>query len=189
MSQRTWSLFVFGGLAAAGLSLNVSPGVSRIIESACNLHSSRSQTPPSSSGGAWCEVSRILEIDREIAIKNDLAADLIAGRRTLDEVTNDFLLILRSREIELTAIRCRYQGDSDREKVALTVLKFARGQPGVSDEALARVEAEFHSLFPRATTPTASIAPVSSHERSDAKQNTPGERHYWHEIGPVVSCQ
>ena len=170
MLPRTHHTLVFAGLSAVGLSLVVTPATARIVEQGRRLYANQAQKPPDQPSGPWADISRVLEIDREIAIKNDLAADLIAGRRTLDEVTDDFLLLIQNREVEFAAIRSRYEGESDREKVAQTVLKFASCQEGVSDGDLARLDAEFRSLFPHATAPNAhNAAAPTNQKRSDAK--------------------
>ena len=163
MSRRTRTLLVFAGLVVVGLSLVVAPKVAPLVGLVRDDPADHSPSSPGDLGQMRARTSAaILELDQEIAIKDALASDLVAGRRTLDEVTDDFMLIMESRPVQLTAIRCQYEGGTDREKVARTVLRFASKQPGVSDEDLARLDTDFRALFPDASSVPASNATTTT---------------------------
>jgi hypothetical protein len=93
------------------------------------------------------------DILHRIAIKNDLIAELIAGRTTLPEVTQKFLVMNQSHSEYMTSIRATYPGDTDEEKTAQNVLGYiqaelARETPARRAEILGRLKAQFEAAYP-----------------------------------------
>jgi hypothetical protein len=159
MLRRTRTTRAFVGLTVVGLSLVVTPEIARIVRLAWDDPAGRSSISPRDLDPMRAQgTAATLASEQETAIKNVLISDLIAGRRTLDEVTDDFMIIVENRTVELTAIRSQSEGATDREKVARTVIRIASFQPGASDEAMARVETEFRALFPHTRSVLASNA-------------------------------
>ncbi|WP_439620485.1 hypothetical protein [Gemmata sp.] len=93
------------------------------------------------------------ELLHRIAIKNELIAELIAGRTTLAEVTQKFLVMNQSRSECMTSIRATYPGGTDEEKTAQNVLGYLRDElgrqtPARRAEVLRRLKAEFETAYP-----------------------------------------
>lgn len=93
------------------------------------------------------------EILHRIAIKNQLIAELIAGRTTLDEVTQKFLVMNQSHSEYMSSIRAAYPGDTDEEKTAHNVLGYIRAElerepPARRAEVFGRLRAQFEAAYP-----------------------------------------
>jgi len=58
------------------------------------------------------------QVRRRIAVKDAIADDLLAGRITLNEAVERFAEMLPTRSKHMAAIRDRYPGTTDREKIA-----------------------------------------------------------------------
>ncbi|MBA4190418.1 MAG: hypothetical protein C0467_20720 [Planctomycetaceae bacterium] len=91
------------------------------------------------------------EIQRRIAIKEALIAELIAGRTTLAKVTDQFLVMNQSRPEYMTIIRSSCPGNSDFEKTAHNVIGYANGElsrlpESQQAEIRARLQAELQCL-------------------------------------------
>jgi hypothetical protein len=84
-------------------------------------------------------------IQKRIEIKEALIADLIAGRATLAEVTDEFLHLNESREIYMIALRKSYPCTSDEEIIAHNVIAYTTDRTADSTQRatiLARLECE-----------------------------------------------
>ena len=84
--------------------------------------------------------------------KEDLIRQLIAGRLTLQQVSEEFLRVNRQMEMPevMNQIRLRYAGSGDEEKIARNVLEFVetRWQPGADvGEVRERLHREFADRF------------------------------------------
>jgi hypothetical protein len=93
-----------------------------------------------------------VEIQRRIAIKEGLVADLIAGRTTLACVTEQFLALNQGRPEYMRVIRVTYPGASDFEKSAHNVISYAEGElsrfpAAQQNEARGRLQTELRDLF------------------------------------------
>ncbi|MCE9562794.1 MAG: hypothetical protein K8U57_12175 [Planctomycetes bacterium] len=91
------------------------------------------------------------EIQRRIAIKEALVAELIAGRTTLAAVSDEFLALNRPRQEYMTIIRATYPGNTDEEKSAHNVIGYVTGElvrypQATRDEVLARLQSELQTL-------------------------------------------
>lgn len=62
---------------------------------------------------------------RRIAIKESIVEELLAGRLTLAEATDQFVEMNAARPECLNRIRAEYPGSGDREKTARNVISFA----------------------------------------------------------------
>jgi hypothetical protein len=102
------------------------------------------------------------EIDEEcevilhrIAVKESIAADLIAHRITLAEATERFTILNESRPDYMLAIRSAHPGKTDQEKMARNVISFAQTQAVPADRpALTqRLEAELQQMLLGSTSP------------------------------------
>jgi len=99
------------------------------------------------------------EIQRRIAIKEALVADLIAGRTTLAAVTDEFLVLNQGRPEYMLIIRASYPGETDEEKTAHNVIGYVTRElapypPETRAEVLHRLQTELqaHSWAPKAAT-------------------------------------
>ncbi|HEY8506242.1 MAG TPA: hypothetical protein VIL46_16765 [Gemmataceae bacterium] len=85
-------------------------------------------------------------IDRRLRVKRELVRELIAGERTLAEVTDHFERLNRSAPVVVGAIRRYYPGRDDREKTARHVIRHAEAaladSPSRREEVRARLEEE-----------------------------------------------
>ncbi|WP_439622032.1 hypothetical protein [Gemmata sp.] len=93
-----------------------------------------------------------VEIQRRIAIKEQLVGDLIAGRTTLACVTEQFLALNQGRPEYMRVIRVTYPGVTDFEKSAHNVIGYTEGELGrypaaQQDEVRRRLQAELRDLF------------------------------------------
>lgn len=84
-----------------------------------------------------------------IRVKDGIAAELVAGRITLSEATDQFLALNESRPTQMAVIRETYPGDSDREKTARNVISYSLGHvpPHQREATVNRLEAELHSML------------------------------------------
>lgn len=93
-----------------------------------------------------------VEIQRRIAIKEGLVADLIAGRTTLACVAEQFLALNQGRPEYMRVIRVTYPGASDFEKSAHNVIGYVEGElarypAAQQDEVRRRLQTERCDLF------------------------------------------
>lgn len=65
------------------------------------------------------------DVRHRIAVKETLVAELIAGRASLDEVTDRFVALDATRPANLAAVRDKFPGDTDHEKMARNVIAYA----------------------------------------------------------------
>jgi len=91
------------------------------------------------------------EIQRRIAIKEALIADLIAGRTTLAATTEQFLVMNQTRAEYMMIIRTSYPGQTDYEKTARNVIGYAEGElqqlsPEAQEKIRARLDRELRDL-------------------------------------------
>jgi len=91
------------------------------------------------------------EIQRRIAIKEALIAELIAGRVTLAATTEQFLTMNQDRPEYMMIIRASYPGRTDYEKSAYNVISYAEGElqqlpPEAQEKIRARFAAELRDL-------------------------------------------
>lgn len=94
-----------------------------------------------------------VEIQRRIAIKEGLVADLIADRTTLAAVAEQFLALNQGRPEYMRVIRATYPGATDFEKSAHNVIGYTEGElshyPAAKQaEVRQRLHSQLHSLFP-----------------------------------------
>ena len=92
------------------------------------------------------------DLMHRIAIKNELIAELIAGRTTFPEVTQKFLVMNQSHPEYMTSIRAAYPGDTDEEKTAQNVLGYVRAEleqetPARRAEVLARLRVQYEAAY------------------------------------------
>jgi hypothetical protein len=110
------------------------------------------------------------DLMHRIAIKNELIAELIAGRTTFPEVTQKFLVMNQSHPEYMTSIRAAYPGDTDEEKTAQNVLGYVRAEleqetPTRRAEVLARLRVQFDVAYPSGFG--AGFPGVTAPERAD----------------------
>ncbi len=91
------------------------------------------------------------EIQRRIAIKEVLIAELIAGQTTLAAVTDQFLIMNQCRPEYMIIIRATYPGNTDFEKTAHNVIGFVgaelpRLSPAAQTEVCDRLETQLQCL-------------------------------------------
>jgi hypothetical protein len=94
------------------------------------------------------------ELRRHIRIKDQLIIELIAGKKTLTEVTTEFLVLNQSQAATMDVLRREYPGLTDEEKIARNVIEYATADLDHSyadqkEVVLARLEAEFEQLQKR----------------------------------------
>jgi len=103
------------------------------------------------------------QILNQIATKDALVADLIAGRTTLAEVTNRFAEMNQTRPECMTVIRQQYEGATDEEKMARNVIDFvtlelAQADASQKSKVLTRLETEFEILRKKSPSTTGSVS-------------------------------
>lgn len=91
------------------------------------------------------------EVRRRIEIKDGLIAELIAGRKSLAQVSARFLALNRERPEYLDVIRATYPGSTDEERTARNVIGYVEGEllwdkTPRKAEVLARLRAELECL-------------------------------------------
>jgi hypothetical protein len=86
---------------------------------------------------------------RRMAVKESIVEELLAGRVTLAEATDQFAEINESLPHSMDRIRATCPGQSDREKLARNVIAFARARaPGHEWDAVERrLEAELQQML------------------------------------------
>ena len=94
---------------------------------------------------------------RRMDLKDRLVADLIAGRTTLADVTEEFLALNRARPGYSAAIQTTYPGQTDEERTARNVLSYVSQRmgdlsPARQAEVTARLESELTQFVATATT-------------------------------------
>jgi hypothetical protein len=89
------------------------------------------------------------EVQRRIAIKDAIVTELLAGRITLADATDQFTAMNTSRPHYMAAIRDTFPGATDREKMARNVISFATPRvAGAAQSATAsRLEAELQQML------------------------------------------
>jgi hypothetical protein len=98
------------------------------------------------------------EIRRRIDLKDQLVADLIAGRNTLADVTQEFLALNRDQPGYATTLQASFPGQTDEERTARNVLFYVSQRvghlpPDRRAEVTARLDGELARLVATATTP------------------------------------
>jgi hypothetical protein len=99
------------------------------------------------------------EVRRRIEIKESLIAELIAGRRSLTEVSARFLELNRERPDYMESIRSTYPGNTDEERSVSNVLSYVEAELAGDDspraaEVMTRIMAEYDcSRRSQGTTP------------------------------------
>jgi len=88
------------------------------------------------------------EVLRRIEVQEMLVRQLIAGRVSLAEVTNQLLMMHQNHPACMAAIRAEFPGNSDEEKFArkvigCAVIEVSLSNPDRKAEVLARLESEF----------------------------------------------
>lgn len=94
--------------------------------------------------------ARTYELAARIAYKNSLVAELVAGRATLAQVSDEFLRLNEEEPAELLVVRERYPGSGDEEKSANNVLGYVRMLRLPADEEARlfdRLDREFADRF------------------------------------------
>jgi hypothetical protein len=97
------------------------------------------------------------ELFRRMDLKDRLVAELIAGRTTLADVTEEFVALNRDRPGYTTTIRATYPGQTDEERTARNVLGYVSQRmgdlpPARQAEVMARLESEFARFVATAAT-------------------------------------
>ncbi|MBM3980089.1 MAG: hypothetical protein FJ304_07355 [Planctomycetes bacterium] len=87
-------------------------------------------------------------VRRRIEIKETLVADLIAGRAALADVTERFLELDGPRPANIEAVRARFAGATDHEKMARNVIEYSLPRATDADRAAlaARLDTELRHL-------------------------------------------
>lgn len=70
--------------------------------------------------------ARTYELAARIAYKDSLVRELIAGRATLAQVSDEFLRLNEEEPVALKVVRDRYPGSGDEEKSANNVIGYVR---------------------------------------------------------------
>lgn len=85
---------------------------------------------------------------RRIRIKEELVAELVAGRATLADVAARFLELNADEPVYVDVLRATVPGDSDAERAARNVIEYAvpRADPAARSELRRRLEAELARL-------------------------------------------
>jgi hypothetical protein len=89
------------------------------------------------------------DIQERIVAKETKIDELKAGRRTLAEVTDEFLALNQSRPSYMVVIRTHYEGRTDREKVARNVIHYVRTRmddPAEEAAVLSHLDAELNEM-------------------------------------------
>ena len=89
------------------------------------------------------------EVQQRIVIKESKIGELIAGRLTLAEVTDEFLTMNQMKPGFMSCIRAQYAGRTDREKMAHNVIDYARGRlehDGNDASILSHLDAELDEM-------------------------------------------
>jgi len=89
------------------------------------------------------------EIQQRIVVKEMKIGELIAGRLSLAEVTDEFLAMNRDQPGYMVSIRVQYTGRTDREKVARNVIHYvhSRVDDDVEESALlSHLDAELDEM-------------------------------------------
>jgi hypothetical protein len=150
MSRQTRiTLFVAGFILTVGLCPVIAPDWSRKIGLDYGPLPGLERASATSQTKKWTWLADAIDIDQEKAVKDTLVADLVAGRLTLAQVTDDFMLIAEREPDRLPAIRCLFAGETDRERVARSVLLYARkrAESEKSEEVVGRLDGEFQAMF------------------------------------------
>jgi len=97
------------------------------------------------------------ELRRHIRIKDNLIVELIEGKKTLPEVTTEFLVLNHSQAATMEVLRREYPGATDEEKIARNVIEYATADLDHSacdqkEAVLARLEAEFEEMRTRSVS-------------------------------------
>jgi len=92
-----------------------------------------------------------LTVERRMAYKEQLVADLLEHRYTLDQVAREFLAVIAEDETNLRLLRAHFPGRTDEERAARNVIAYVGTQPLPDYEAaraVAHLQAEFRRLYP-----------------------------------------
>ena len=93
-------------------------------------------------------------VSQRIVVKEELVADLVAGRTTLAVVTDEFVTLNRSDPAVMSILHNTFRASDPREVNARSVLEFAESHVFASaadkETALRPLYAEFARLFPSA---------------------------------------
>jgi hypothetical protein len=94
-----------------------------------------------------------VELHRSIEVKASIIAELLAARITLEEATEQFLMLTKHRPKAMQMIRSRYPGKTDREKMARSVMEATQrlAEPHERDAVGDRLEAEFQQMLTGST--------------------------------------
>jgi hypothetical protein len=135
-----------GWLTAAGLDAWNAPALHRQV--AANLHEESRLT------------AQIADVQEQIRTKDWLSEELIAGRITLAEATEQFEPMVNAKPEFVVDLRVKYpKVATDRERVARHVIDYARSRLDAADrdrDLLAvRMTTELEALFP----PTRPVTP------------------------------
>lgn len=89
-----------------------------------------------------------VDVNQRIELKEALIGDLIAGRTTLAEVTTQFAALNEPRPHYQEVIRTHFPGRTDKEKLARSVIEYARPRitDAAEDQVMARLEAELAEM-------------------------------------------
>lgn len=89
------------------------------------------------------------EVQRRIAMKESLVAELIAGRAALADVTAQFTEMNATRPAYVAAIRESFPGATDEEKAARNVIYYAlaRATAAEHDAVARRLDAELRQMI------------------------------------------
>jgi hypothetical protein len=136
-------------LAALGVSLAVPGWVRRVGLDVWNVPAPEGDSRAARERELNAEVD---EIDRVIAVKEALIADLIGGRATLAGVAADFRELDRANPAHMQVIRANFPGATDEERMARNVIRYALNRvadPGERENLRLRLEGELRALLAR----------------------------------------
>lgn len=88
------------------------------------------------------------ELSRRNRVKQAVMAGLAAGQLDLRGAAAEFLALAETRPMTLRAMRAQFPDGPDERRAARSVLVWAKGPRGVPADVLARLEAEFRTLYP-----------------------------------------
>jgi hypothetical protein len=89
------------------------------------------------------------EVLSRIRMKESIVTDLVAGRITMAEATDQFTELCAPHPAQMEVIRDRFPGATDREKIAHNVIAFAlqRVDPDQRDAIASRLENDLRQML------------------------------------------
>jgi SpoVK/Ycf46/Vps4 family AAA+-type ATPase len=142
---------VLVAIAIVGFGIFIIPPV-RTRAAAWGHPSLQNETNETNGSIQQLEQTRV-ELHRSIEVKASIIAELLAARITLEEATEQFLILTTNRPKTMQMIRSRYPGKTDREKMARNVMEATQqlAEPHERDALRDRLEAELQQMLTGST--------------------------------------